>query len=53
MLGEQVERAAHAAEHAEPEDIDLHQAELLDILLLPFHHPALRHRGGLDGDEVA
>jgi hypothetical protein len=52
VLAQQIERAAHAAEHAEAEDVDLHEAELLDILLFPFHHPALGHGGRLDGDEA-
>jgi hypothetical protein len=52
MLGEQVEGAAHAAEHAEPEHVDLHELQLLDIVLLPFDDPAVDHRRRLDRNEI-
>ena len=52
VLTEQIERAAHAAEHAETEDIDLHEAKMLNILLFPFDDVAIDHRGRLDRDEI-
>jgi hypothetical protein len=43
---------AHATEHAEAEHVDLHEAQKLDIVLVPFDDSAINHRGGFDGNEV-
>ena len=48
MLGEQIEGAAHAAEHAEAEHVDLHDLQLFQIILLPFDHAPIDHRRRLD-----
>ena len=49
---EQVEGAVHAAEHAEPEHVDLHELERVDIVLVPFDDLAIGHRGRLDRHEI-
>ena len=51
MLRQQIERAAHAAEHAQAEHIDLHEAQRVDVVLVPLDDLAIVHRGGFDGDE--
>src|SRR5690606_319906 len=48
MLGEQVEGAVHAAEHAEPQDVDLHELEDVDIVLVPFDDLPRVHARRLD-----
>ena len=52
MLVEQTEGAVHAAEHAEAEDIDLHEFEDVDIVLVPFDDLPVFHARGLDRDEI-
>ncbi len=52
MLGKQIEGAAHAAEHADAEYVDLHDLQFLEIVLLPFDHPAVDHRRRLDRHEI-
>ena len=43
-----VEGAAHAAQHAEAQHIDLHEFQRVDIILVPFDDLPVFHRGGLD-----
>ena len=43
MLLEQSERLADACQHPEREHIDLVDAEIVDIVLVPFDKTALRH----------
>ena len=38
--------------HAEPEKIDLHQPEVLAIVLVPLHDAAVGHGGGLHGHDA-
>ena len=45
MALDQVEGAGDAAQHAKAQHIDLHQAERIDILLVPFQHRAVGHGG--------
>ena len=45
MLGQKVKGFAHAAEHAKGQDIDLQNAEGVEIVLIPFDDRALGHRG--------
>ena len=45
---QQIEGAAHAAEHAEAEHIDLHELEGVDVVLVPFDDLPVLHRGRLD-----
>ena len=52
VLFEQIEGAAHAAEHAEAEDIDLHEAQDVDIVLIPLDDLTVLHGGGFDGDKL-
>ncbi len=42
---QKIEPAAQAAQHAEREHIDLHQAERVDVVLVPFDEGALVHGG--------
>ena len=44
----ELERAPHAAEHSESEHIDLHEAERVDVVLVPFDHLPVVHRGRLN-----
>ena len=48
MLLQQIEAAPQAGQHAEPEHIDLENAELVEIVLVPFDDGAILHRGILD-----
>ena len=52
MLGQEVEAALHAAEHAERQHIDLHELEDVDVVLVPFDDLAILHRRRLDRDQV-
>ena len=47
----EVERAADRGEHAEAEHVDLEQAELVEVVLVPLDHGAVGHRGVLDRHE--
>ena len=51
-LIEQIEGAAHAAQHAEAQHIDLHEFQRVDIVLVPFDHLPVFHRGGFDRDQL-
>ncbi len=48
VLRQQLERPAHAAQHAEPQHIDLHELHDVDVVLVPFDHLPVVHGGGLD-----
>ena len=47
-LAQQVEHATQGRQHAEGQDIDLHQANRVQIVLVPLDHRAFRHGGVLD-----
>src|SRR3546814_8417400 len=49
---EKFEGTAHAGEHAQREDIDLHESQRVDIILVPFDDLAVVHRGGLDRHQL-
>ena len=51
-LIEQVEGAAHAAQHAEAEHIDLHEFQGVDIVLVPFDHLPVVHGGRFDRHQL-
>ena len=51
-LGQKVEGAAQAAEHAEPEHVDLHEFQGVDVVLVPFDDLTVGHRRGLDRDQL-
>ena len=46
---EQVEGAAHAAEHAEAQHIDLHELQRVDVVLVPLDDLTVLHRCRFDG----
>lgn len=39
-------------EHAQPQEIDLHQSHGIEVVLLPLDDGAARHRGRLDGHDA-
>ena len=45
---QKIEPAAQAAQHAEREHIDLHQAERVDVVLVPLDEGAVVHGGIAD-----
>ena len=48
LFADHVQRAADRRQHTQRQDIDLHQAQRIEIVLVPLDHAALRHRGILD-----
>ena len=48
MRLDQIERLAHAGQHAEREHVDLEDAQLLDVVLVPFDEGAVVHRAIAD-----
>ena len=48
MLRQQVEALADAGQHAEGQDVDLEDAERVEIVLVPFDDRAVLHRRVLD-----
>ena len=52
VLGQEVEGALHAGQHAEREHIDLHEAQRVDVVLVPLDDLAVDHGGRLDRHEV-
>ena len=48
MLPQEIEPAAQAAQHAEREHVDLHQAKRIDVVLVPLDEGAVRHGGIAD-----
>src|SRR5579883_2052416 len=48
---DQIEGAANAAQHAEPENIDLQDIERIEIVLVPFDDSTVLHRRILDRDQ--
>jgi hypothetical protein len=52
MLGQEVESLLHAGQHAQGKDVDLHELECIDVVLVPFDHLPVDHGGGLDRHEV-
>ncbi len=51
IVGE-LERATKRGEHAEAEQVDLQQLQLVEIVLVPLHDGAVFHRGVLDRHEL-
>ena len=45
MLFQQIEPSLQAGQHAERQDIDLQNAERIEIVLVPFDRRAIVHRG--------
>jgi hypothetical protein len=52
MLVQQIEAALQAGQHAQGEDVDLEDADGVEIVLVPFDAGALLHRGVLDRDHL-
>ena len=50
---QQLERAADAGEHAQPQHIHLDEPQRLQIILVPLDHRAVFHGGVLDGNDLA
>ncbi len=48
VFRQQIECAAHAAEHSQAKHIDLHEFQVVDIVLVPLDNLAIVHRRGLD-----
>ncbi len=52
MLLYQLECFCHAGQHPQRQDIDLHEFQGFDIILVPFDHLPVGHRCRLDGNEI-
>ena len=52
VLGQQREGFADAGQHAEPQHVDLHQPERLEVVLVPFDEGAVLHRAVADGHHL-
>ena len=52
VLRQQRERLADAGQHAEPQHVDLHQAERLQVVLVPLDEGAVLHRPVADGHDL-
>ena len=48
VLGQKIKAFAQAGEHPERQNIDFQDAERVNIILVPFDHRAILHRGILD-----
>jgi hypothetical protein len=46
-----LEAVLHGGEHAEPEQVDLHEPDGVEVVLLPLNDGAFVHGGGLDRDD--
>lgn len=53
MFRQHVEAALHVTQHAEGEDIDLHELQGVDVVLVSFEDLAILHRRRLEGRQVA
>ena len=51
MRREQLERLANAGQHSQRQHIDLHQAQRINVVLVPFDEGAVRHRCILHGHQ--
>ncbi len=49
---ERFERPPYGGEHAEGEDVHLHDAQFIQIVFLPLYDGAVFHRGVLNGDKL-
>ena len=52
MLSQEVESLLHAGQHPKGEDVDLHELEGVDVVLVPFDHLPVDHGGRFDRHEV-
>ena len=51
VIVQEFEGTAHAAQHPQSKDVDLHETEGVDVVLVPFDDLPVFHRGGLDWHE--
>ena len=47
VFGDQPETVLHDGHHAQSQQIDLHQAEIVAVFFIPLHHAAAGHGGAL------
>ena len=52
MVRDQIEGLAQTGQHAERKDVDLEDAERVDVVLVPFDDRPVVHRGILDGNQL-
>lgn len=52
-LPDEVQRLAYRSQHAQRQTVDLEQAERIQVILVPFDHGAIWHRGVLDWHHAA
>ncbi|MNI40546.1 hypothetical protein D3C73_947710 [compost metagenome] len=51
VLAKEIEPPAHAREHPQRQHVDLHELQRVDIVLVPFDHLSVFHRGGFNRDQ--
>ncbi len=52
MLGQEVEATLHAGQHSERQAVDLHEAQGIDVVLVPLDHLPVLHRRRLDRHQL-
>ena len=52
MFAQEIEGFADARQHAERQDVDLHQPKRIDVVLVPFDKGPLVHGGIADGHDI-
>lgn len=52
VLADQRECLGHAGQHAERQDVDLHEFQRLDVVLVPFDHLPVGHGRRLDRHQI-
>ena len=52
VFGQKVQPLFHAGQHAQGQNIDLHEFQDVNIVLVPFDDLASLHRGRLNGHKL-
>ena len=52
VVGQEIEAALHAGQHAQGEDVDFHELQRIDVVLVPFDDLAIDHGSGLDRHQL-
>ena len=52
MVGQEVQSALDAAQHPQGEDVDFHEFERVDVVLVPLDDLAVVYGGRLDRDQL-
>jgi hypothetical protein len=52
VRGQEIKGALHAAQHSQGEAVDFHEAQNVDVVLVPFDHLPVLHRRLLDWHEI-